>query len=192
MTADIDLPGFDNPVAGAQTAFRAVLGAMAVPGSIHAIAVPPAAPAPLSPASAAVLLTLVDADTPLSLDRDAAAARDWIGFHCGTRFTSPALARFALALTCPDLTAYHAGSDEAPEESCTIILHVAALGSGDAYRLSGPGLRAPMEFRAAGLPEDFAARWSANHAMFPRGVDMVLCAHRALAALPRSVRLEKI
>ena len=35
MTNDIDLPGFTHPVSGAQSAFRAMLAAMAVPGSLH-------------------------------------------------------------------------------------------------------------------------------------------------------------
>ena len=35
-------------------------------------------------------------------------------------------------------------------------------------------------------PAGFAARWAANRALFPRGVDLVLCAGRDLAALPRA------
>jgi alpha-D-ribose 1-methylphosphonate 5-triphosphate synthase subunit PhnH len=45
---------------------------------------------------------------------------------------------------------------------------------------------------AAGLPGDFVARWAANHALFPRGVDLVLCAGERLAALPRSVAIEEV
>ena len=42
-----------------------------------------------------------------------------------------------------------------------------------------------------GLPADFASAWQANHALFPRGVDIVLCAGTSLAALPRSVALQE-
>ena len=41
-----------------------------------------------------------------------------------------------------------------------------------------------------GLPDDFPALWAANHALFPRGADLLLCCGTTLAALPRSVRVE--
>jgi len=187
---DIDLPGFADPVADAQAAFRAVLSAMAVPGSIHAAGAGLVAPAPLAPATAAVVLSVVDGEAPLALDPPSEAARAWIAFHCGATFTALAQARFILAPSCPDLSTLDAGSDDGPDESATVILQVGALGSGTAFRLSGPGLREPAVLRVAGLPSDFAARWAANHGLYPRGVDVVLCAGTQLAALPRSVKVE--
>ncbi len=190
MSDQITLPGFADPVLGAQAAFRATLAAMARPGSIHAVGDGLEAPAPLDPATAAVLLSLVDGESPLALDAAAEPARTWLTFHCGAVFSPVAQAHFVLALSCPDLATLCTGSDEAPEGSATLILQVPALGRGARYRLSGPGLREPTLFAAAGMPEDFAARWAANHALFPRGVDIILCAGSGLAALPRSVRLE--
>jgi len=187
---DIDLPGFADPVADAQAAFRALLSAMAVPGSIHAAGAGLVAPAPLAPATAAVVLSIVDGEAPLALDPPSEAARAWIAFHCGATFTALAQARFILAQSCPDLSTLDAGSDDGPDESATVILQVGALGSGTAFRLSGPGLREPAVLRVAGLPSDFAARWAANHGLYPRGVDVVLCAGTQLAALPRSVKVE--
>ena len=189
MTLDISLPGFADPVLGAQASFRAVLDAMARPGSLHAAGAGITAPAPLDPATAAVLLTLVDGEIGLSLSADAAPARDWLAFHCGVAFVAPAQAAFALALACPDFSTLSAGTDEAPEASCTLILQLPALGRGTRYRLSGPGLRVPTDFQAGGLPEDFVARWAANHALFPRGIDLILCAGTLLTSLPRSVRV---
>ncbi len=52
----------------------------------------------LDRATAAVLLTLVDADTTLWLDGAAGAAREWVAFHCGAPAAGPAEARFAVAL----------------------------------------------------------------------------------------------
>ncbi|HET6198022.1 MAG TPA: phosphonate C-P lyase system protein PhnH, partial [Acetobacteraceae bacterium] len=59
------------------------------------------------------------------------------------------------------------------------------------YRLSGPGLREPSVFAASGLPAGFAAVWQRNHALYPCGVDIVLCAGATVAALPRSVSIEE-
>ena len=190
MNTDIDLPGFADPVRDAQAAFRGVLAAMASPGGVHEVADGLRTPAPLAPASAAMLLTLVDIDTPLWLDDAALPARDWTVFHTGAPLSQASHARFALALICPDFTHFSSGSDEAPEESCTLILQVRTLGTGPAFRLQGPGLREPATLRVDGLPDDFAARWAANHALFPRGIDIILCAGNQIAALPRSVRLE--
>lgn len=191
MSMDIALPGFADPVFGAQAAFRAVLAAMAVPGSLHQMGEGLVAPAPLDPATGAVLLTLVDGEAPLALDAAAAPARDWLAFHCGARFVEDAQARFVLALDCPDLMAPPAGTDEEPEASATVILQVAALGTGARFRLSGPGLREAAVLAVDGLPADFASRWAANRARFPLGVDIVLCAGTTLAALPRSVTVEE-
>ena len=47
-----------------------------------------------------------------------------------------------------------------------------------------------QKIRAADAP-GFVQEWAANHAMFPRGVDLILCAGNRLAALPRSVRIEE-
>ena len=148
MSATIALPGFADPVGEAQATFRAVLDAMARPGRLHRAGERLTAPAPLDRATAAVLLTLVDNETPLWLDPAAAAARDWLAFHCGAAIVdAPDEAAFALALSLPDLDSAAGGPHEAPESSATLILQVAALGTGARYRLSGSG---PARTRAAG------------------------------------------
>lgn len=188
----IDLPGFADPVADAQGCFRAVLDAMARPGRIHETGGGLTPPAPLARASAAVLLTLVDHDTLLWLDPDAATSRAWIAFHCGAPFaTGPEACAFALALSMPDLAALPAGSHEAPERSATMILQVRAFEGGRRFRLEGPGLREPTVLAIDGLPADFAGVWQQNRARFPLGVDLILCAGTQLAALPRSVSVRE-
>jgi alpha-D-ribose 1-methylphosphonate 5-triphosphate synthase subunit PhnH len=182
----LDLPGLPDPVRDAQSVFRAVLGAMSTPGAIHRAGGGLTPPSCLAPATAAVLLTLIDAETPLCLAADLHEAADWIAFHCGARLQD-GTAAFVVATALPDLAALDGGSDEAPENSVTVILQLPALGTGAAFHLEGPGLRAPATLRASGLPENFAASWAANHALFPRGVDLILCAGESLAALPRSV-----
>jgi alpha-D-ribose 1-methylphosphonate 5-triphosphate synthase subunit PhnH len=189
MNANLS-PGFSDPVSGAQACFRAVLDAMARPGRLH-----PAhgalAPAPLCNAAAAVLLTLVDHETPLWVDPDAASAHAWIAFHTGAPIRPARRATFAMALSLPDLTELPNGTDEMPETSATVILQLASLAAGRRFVLEGPGLREPAELCADGLPADFAAIWQRNHRLFPRGIDLILCAGNTLTALPRSVAIKE-
>lgn len=193
MKAEELQPGFADPVSGAQACFRAVLDAMARPGRVCPSGGGLIPPPPLAPATAAVLLTLLDYDTPVWLDDAAAAARGWIAFHCGAAVVAqPEACSFAVALSLPPLSSFPAGTHEAPEQSATLILQVDALGSGRAYRLMGPGLREPTLLRANGLPPGFASAWQANHALYPCGMDIVLCAGTSLAALPRSVTLQEV
>lgn len=189
--SDIDLPGFADPVTAAQRCFRAVLDAMARPGSLHAAGEGLAPPPPLDAATAAVLLTLVDGETPLWLDPRLHAARAWIVFHCGAVcVTDPAMASFVVTDALPDIAVLHLGSHEAPETAATAIVQVPALGVGRRYRLRGPGLRDHAILAVDGLPATFATIWADNHARFPRGVDLILCAGSRLAALPRSLSIE--
>jgi alpha-D-ribose 1-methylphosphonate 5-triphosphate synthase subunit PhnH len=188
----IDLPGFADPVAGAQACFRAVLDAMSRPGSRHQVGAGLTPPASLDPATAAVLLTLIDRETPLWLAPGLAAATDWIAFHCGaTSCADPAAAGFVVTTNLPDLAGLAAGSDDAPENSATIIVQIAGFDHGQTLHLAGPGLREPVALTAAGLPDDFATQWAANHALYPRGIDLILCAGHDLVALPRSVAITR-
>jgi alpha-D-ribose 1-methylphosphonate 5-triphosphate synthase subunit PhnH len=182
--------GFADPVTDAQVCFRAVLDAMARPGLVRTVR-GVSAPAPLCNAAAGVLLTLIDHETSLWLDPNAVATRAWIAFHTGAPIESAKRAAFAMALSLPDLAELPSGSDEMPETSATVILQIASLTEGRRFVLEGPGLRAPTGLRADGLPADFAAIWEANHGLFPRGIDLILCAGDTLAALPRSVTVRE-
>jgi len=189
----LDLPGFADPVADSQRAFRAVLDAMAHPGRVARAGESLRPPAPLAPAAAALLLTLVDAETSLWLAPAFAPARDWIVFHCGAPIVdAPVLAAFALVSDLSEFNAFSRGSDEAPETSATLIAPVAGFGGGQRLRLSGPGLREPAGVAVDGLPATFTALWQANHALYPRGLDLLLVAGAELVAFPRSLRVERV
>ncbi len=181
-------PGFADPVLQSQACFRAVLEAMARPGLIRRVADGPDAPG-LDPVTAAVLLSLVDQDTPLYLDPAFAGAADWLRFHAGVPLVAAGAAAFAL-VGMPDFASFGAGSDEAPEEGATVLVQVAALGRGVPCRLTGPGLAAPGTLWVEGLPDAFVQDWAGNARLFPRGVDVILCAGEQLAALPRTVMIE--
>jgi alpha-D-ribose 1-methylphosphonate 5-triphosphate synthase subunit PhnH len=185
----LDAPGFSDPVMEAQSCFRAVLEAMARPGSLPVISSVLAAP-PLDQATAAVLLTLADAATPVWLVGETASAWDWLAFHSGApRAASIELAGFVCATEMPRLDLLEAGSDAAPESAATLILQLPALEGGPPLILYGPGLEAPVRFAPQGLPEDFVGQWAANHRLFPRGIDLILCCGDQLCGLPRSLRI---
>ncbi len=188
------IPGFGDPVLDSHACFRAVLDAMARPGTLHHAAAP--APPGLDPAAAAVLLTLVDIETPVWIEDEAAA--DWVAFHCGAGLTGAAEAAFAVTRGGLDLTMFCAGSDEGPEDGATVLVQVTALGATtptlshereQPLVLRGPGIEHEAALAVVGLPDDFRAQWAANRALFPRGVDLVLCAGTMIAALPRTVEI---
>ena len=184
------VPGFADPVADAQSTFRAVLEAMSRPGRVQRLPAPPAPPAPLLPAAGAVLLALTDAETPVLLDAGP-DAEEWARFHAGCPIvTDPAEAEFALATdTPPALAALNPGTDEDPHRSATLILQVDALEEGTGWRLTGPGIEHEHRLQVQGAPVDFLAQWAANRARYPMGVDVILCAGDRIAALPRGTEI---
>ena len=179
--------GFAAPAVEAAQTFREVLQAMARPGRIARLtgAVPPA---PCSPAAGAVLLTLVDADTPLHLAgrHDCAAVRDWVRFHAGAPFAGRAEAAFALGdwVALGPLAAYAQGAPEYPDRSATLIVELDRLEAAGA-RLTGPGIR---DAAVLSLPE--RAAFIDNAGRFPLGLDFIFTAGDRIAALPRTTRVE--
>ena len=185
---DTPFRGFADPVLDAQASFRAVLEALSRPGRVQPVVAPPEVPPGLSPAAAAVLLTLVDATTPLRLAAGEQAAR-WVRFHCGCPLVRDGAA-FVLD-PAASLSELEAGTEEEPERGATLILEVAALEDAPGWRLTGPGIRDAHRLRATGSPAGFLGDWATNRARFPRGVDVILCAGTRIAALPRTVRIEE-
>jgi alpha-D-ribose 1-methylphosphonate 5-triphosphate synthase subunit PhnH len=164
---------------------------MARPGRIAQIA-GVTGTSPFGAAACAVLLTLADHETPLWLDPDARPARKWIQFHCGAPIVAaPERCAFALTMSLPDLDRLPAGTHESPETSATVICQVRSFDHGAHLRLSGPGLRESSSLTVDGLPRDFVTIWRRNHALFPRGIDLILCAGDRLTALPRTVSIEE-
>ncbi|GAB5468048.1 MAG: phosphonate C-P lyase system protein PhnH [Rhodospirillales bacterium] len=178
--------GFADPAIAAARAFRAVMEAMARPGTIHSLG-DAAPPAPLSPAAGAVLLTLCDGDTPLYLagPLDRPELRAWIAFHSGAPFVGPSHCLFALGRwqDLQPLSAYPLGTAEYPDRSATLIVEVESLVA-EGHSLAGPGIR---DTASLSLPE--AAAFEANHAHFPQGLDFLFTSAERIAALPRSTRV---
>ena len=193
-------PGFGDTVHDAQEVFRAVLRAMSRPGEVQEIAIALVPPAPLMPAAAAVCLSLLDFETPLWIDggQDAAAAAAFVAFHTGAPTAADVdqadFAVIADGARVPALDVFRQGTDEAPERSATLIIQVSGLAAaapGDGgWRLTGPGIDGTAGLRVTGLRAGMADELAANFQRFPRGVDVILCAGKRLAALPRTTRVE--
>lgn len=186
-----------DPALATQAVFRAVMDAMARPGTVKPLTPAAAAPAPLTGTAAAIALCLLDYETPYWLDPPLAQASDvtqWLKFHTGAPVTTePSRARFAFVADPARLVGFEGfalGSIEYPDRATTLVLQVERFDGEEAIELSGPGIAGTRRFPASPLPRDFRARLVANRALFPRGVDLILATSDAVAALPRSVRVE--
>jgi alpha-D-ribose 1-methylphosphonate 5-triphosphate synthase subunit PhnH len=200
--------GFADPARGSQAVFRSVLHALSYPGQPVSVGGdaqwPQVAGALCHAASAAVLLALLDAETTLWLSPSLAgsAAETWLRFHTGcTVVKLPSQAQFVWAASLgelPDLAALAWGSDVSPETSATCVVDVPGLLAGAAaaaadWTLTGPGLRTEARLALPGLSALELARFDAfhqaNHAAFPRGVDVLLTTSTQVLGLPRTTKL---
>jgi alpha-D-ribose 1-methylphosphonate 5-triphosphate synthase subunit PhnH len=194
--SDVPVPAFPESVLASQAVFRAVMDAFARPGEIRPMPHTLAAPSPLSATSAALACALLDYETPLWLDASLSATPEvaaWIQFHAGARVTAdPRQASFAIISDpahAPPFDLFSLGSAEYPDRSTTLVLQVERFGQGQRLSLSGPGIADGVSLSAEPLPPDLCDRLTANHALFPRGVDVILVSPEAVAAVPRSVRV---
>jgi alpha-D-ribose 1-methylphosphonate 5-triphosphate synthase subunit PhnH len=194
LPSTVTAPGFAEPGRDAQAVFRAALTALSEPGRVIDLPVELETGLPLGTAALSLLLTLADADTPLWLDRSASAAADFLRFHTGAPVVEEMRhARFALiadARHCPPLDRFACGEEDYPDRSATLILEATRLAEAGPLGLRGPGIADRRSLTVEGLAPQFLAEWAANHALFPRGVDILLTCGRRLSGLPRSIRLE--
>ncbi|MEM7521027.1 MAG: phosphonate C-P lyase system protein PhnH [Pseudomonadota bacterium] len=186
MTAQSFQGGFAAPATDAAYAFRALMEAMARPGTIHEVsrAMPPDG---LSVAAGVAVLTLCDPDTSVHLagSTDTQGVREWITFHTGAPFVGAATCDFAVG-TWADLgpmDRYKIGTSEYPDRSATLIIEMERLAQ-DGPTLTGPGIQDSV---ALSLPE--TAAFQANHRLFPLGLDFIFTCGTQLCALPRSTEV---
>jgi alpha-D-ribose 1-methylphosphonate 5-triphosphate synthase subunit PhnH len=190
-------PGFGSPVHDAQAAFRSVMMAMARPGTVRRIEAVPGTPDALEPAAAAIALALCDFETPVWLDPALAAddaVTSFLAFHTGAPVTATLeAAHFAFlprGAELPDFTSFAQGDLSYPDRGATLVIAVQDFDETAGWSIAGPGIAGAARFRAWPLPADMPHRLAANHALFPRGVDLLFVAGNRLAALPRSTMVE--
>lgn len=179
--------GFADPSVESARAFRAILEALARPGTLWPVA-GAAPPAPLSVAAGVAILTLTDTTTPLHLagSADCPAVRDWVAFHTGAPPAAAEAAVFAVGRwdDLRPVDRFPIGRPDYPDRSATLIVELDRLEPRGAV-LSGPGIRDTAQLS---LPE--VAAFASNRALFPLGFDCLLCCGDRLAGLPRSTRVE--
>jgi len=185
---------FQHPVADAQYSFRRILKALSEPGSVVTL---PSMPGfgKLGSASACVLLTLIDKDTPLwispQLDDD--VLRQNLRFHTGALLTEdPSSVSFALAqgsLDSATLLAFPCGDEMSPELATSVIVQLESLEGGTPLRLLGPGIEHPRVI-CPQLPQAVTEYLLNRPHRFPLGLDFMFTCGEQLLALPRTIRVE--
>jgi alpha-D-ribose 1-methylphosphonate 5-triphosphate synthase subunit PhnH len=188
---------FHDPVRDSQSVFRSVMNALAHPAQPFALSCNLVSPVGISPAAAAVLLTLADYETSFWLD-EPAFERPGIGaylrFHTGAKQVVLAtMADFALitdARRLSRLTAFAQGTHEYPDRSASVIVEVPAL-LDHGWSCSGPGINGNRMFGVPGLPADFVQTWADNVAGFPLGVDILFVCGHEIAGLPRTTHIRE-
>ena len=157
---------FADPAQDSQAAFRAILDAMARPGTVMDCGAGLAPPPPLCPAAAAALLTLADFETPLWLAPSFAAGGvgAFLKFHSGAPLAAaPDEAFFALVdaeADDLDLARFSQGTANYPDRSTTVVLQLRSLARGELLWLTGPGIRGDGTLRASPLPDRFREQWT--------------------------------
>lgn len=188
-------PGLADPSHYAQRLFRGVLNAFSHPGRIVELRNAPAGPGTLSPAAIAFLLTFADRETPLWIEAglDRQEVRDFLRFHAGTPFVQAReAATFAVIIGGggEPFAGFAIGTDTYPDRAATVVIEVPSLEDGAASTWRGPGIDGEARIAIDGLGRDFWSAWTANHALFPCGVDVVFTSGSRLIALPRSIAVE--
>ncbi len=193
--------GFSDLAIGSQTVFRAALHALSHPGRIVPVPHDAKTPAAAQPASAAILLALVDPDCKVWMSPTLAQsdAPSWLRFHTGCALINDhRLAQFLWVARGDPLPAFgelRQGSDADPDQGATVVIDVAGIDSTaaeGAWRLTGPGIQAVTRLSVDGLPAQFVEDWRRNHAAFPCGIDVFLACESDVVGLPRTTTIEAI
>lgn len=177
-----------DPVADTQGCFRALVGAMSRPGTVHET--------PASPADHAVLATLVDHEVRCYTTDETiktALANE------GRLSEAPMSQADIVHVTTPtdgDVETLQEGSLKEPSEGATIVYRVDGLSTGTestpatSLSLSGPGIDGERTLSVDGVPASEAESIARAQSGYPQGVDAIVATDSELAALPRSVELE--
>ena len=189
------MKGFDSEVFDSQAVFRQLLNAMAYPGTISGPGITLACPDRIYPCTGALLLTLLDFETPFWTDLapDSIEVR-WLKFHTGVPVTfNPFEAAFAL-ITDPsssiELNRFNPGTVISPDRSTTLVIQTRSMAEGNQLRFTGPGIPKQAGLTFTGIAPDFWEHRARINQAFPTGIDMIFVHKDRFCALPRTVQTE--
>lgn len=195
LTSTAPAPGFAHPVPDAQQTFRATLDALALPLRPVRLSNLPERVGALSPAAAAIALTLCDDDTPVWLDATLSAdpaVRSWLAFHTAAPVVEDAADALFVFVSSPSAIPSRAalmiGTDEAPHVSATVVA-VLDDTQGSDLLASGPGFKEPLVWSPPALPDGFLGEWHAAAHHFPSGIDLFFASEDTVTGLPRTTKL---
>ncbi|MDF1579808.1 MAG: phosphonate C-P lyase system protein PhnH [Desulfuromonadales bacterium] len=169
-----------------QQLFRALLNAMARPGSRESNVIPADGEAIGLP----VLAVLVDAAVTLADPHQLLRKSDWSLLQAAEKSADTADYIFCDGNRAPEFSP-KLGTLTGPEQSATLIVSVSGLNSVTTrLKLKGPGIAESTTLVIDGLdPAWIHARedWVCE---FPLGVDLILVSETQLAAIPRTTNVE--
>lgn len=192
--------------AQSQLIFRAVMEALARPGTVGLL---PAADAGGLPPALLPLLALADLGTPACVLADEGEWPDVVRAMTLAPAAGLAEARLVAALrpvTGDELASLATGTATAPEDGALACLSVTGFrplpdgqgpdgespADGRVLRLSGPGIPGTTKLLVTGLPPDFVAVRDELTSGFPAGADLVLVTPEGnLAGLPRTTQIDE-
>lgn len=189
------LKGFTSEGDDSQIIFRQVLAAMANPGTITDINIDLCTPKSLDPAAGAILLALLDFETPLWSDLDNNSEDiQWLKFHTGAPYTYiKNNALFGLCheydtLELPDT--FNCGDIESPHESTTLIIQTRGINKKKNLCLTGPGIKNQTFLELKGIKQSFFNKRAEIFKDYPLGIDMIFVCATSFVAIPRTTKLE--
>ncbi|CCK81348.1 MULTISPECIES: phosphonate C-P lyase system protein PhnH [Desulfobacula] len=189
------LKGFQSETYDTQYVFRELLSAMAKPGIIKDMELDMACPGNLHMASGAILLALLDFETPLCSDlKNTDQAIQWIRFHTGAPIIRmPNRSLFALYTNLEQLkdpAEFNQGTIESPDQSTTLLIQTSGLENNGRIKLTGPGIQCKTYLNLKGVKDIFLHKRADMINNYPLGIDMIFIYNNRFVAIPRTTKLE--
>lgn len=199
QTATLSEPTFAPMTLTSQSVFRILLDTMARPGVIGTLPhSSQSIPAPMDPATAAIVTCLFDHDTQIWLGDGIACVDvyDYLKLHCSCPLIKSGLTADFSVLNAndgvPGLAQFDSGTDAYPDRSTTLIIQVPDIDTGPSITLTGPGVEPGTEasLAVAGIPDYFWQERRDQQEFFPCGLDLIFTSGDRFVALPRSTEIE--
>ncbi|MGC9518121.1 MAG: phosphonate C-P lyase system protein PhnH [Desulfuromonadaceae bacterium] len=169
-----------------QQLFRALLNAMARPGSLESSVLPAEDEAIGLP----VLGVLVDAAVSLADPHQLLQKNDWLFLQATEKHADSADYILCNGNLVPEFSP-KCGTLTCPEQSATLIISVSSLNSGTTrLQLKGPGIAESATMLIDGLDPAWMQTRQDWVCEFPLGVDLILVSETQLAAIPRTTKVE--